>query len=157
MATASIPSADALDSDTLYEVVNGEIVEIEPMGAYATWIASLLLQNLAGQQSRGRAVMEMLFDFTKSTGKSDGLIWRLYRLIAGPAKKQFLFRKVGKSCQISPWKSLARPIRRTKSLTKSWNTFRPVLSACGSSIQCRNKCTFTNPRPMCPCSLAMMN
>jgi Uma2 family endonuclease len=49
--------------------VNGEIVETEPMGAYATWIASLLLQALAGQQSQGRAVMEMLFDFTKSTGR----------------------------------------------------------------------------------------
>lgn len=69
MATASITPGAAVGGDTLYEVVNGEIVAIEPMGAYATCIASLLLQNLAGQQSRGRAVMEMLFDFTKLTGK----------------------------------------------------------------------------------------
>lgn len=69
MATASSASSVTVDSDVLYEVVNGKVVEIEPMGAYATWIASLLLQALAGQQSSGRAVMEMLFDFTKSTGK----------------------------------------------------------------------------------------
>ncbi len=68
MATASIPSAAALDGDTLYEVVNGEIVEIEPMGAYATWIASLLLQAFAGQQNQGRAVSEMLFDFSRQVG-----------------------------------------------------------------------------------------
>jgi len=68
MATAAIPSAAAFDGDTLYEVVNGEIVEIEPMGAYATWIASLLLQTFAGQQNQGRAVSEMLFDLSGQVG-----------------------------------------------------------------------------------------
>ncbi|MCI0335697.1 MAG: Uma2 family endonuclease [Planctomycetes bacterium] len=68
MVTVSIPSTTTLDSDTLYEVVNGEIVEIEPMGAYATWIASLLLQTFAGQQNQGRAVSEMLFDLSGQVG-----------------------------------------------------------------------------------------
>lgn len=68
MATASILSAAAVDSDTLYEVVNGEIREIAPMGVYETWIASVLIQNLVGERKLGRAVIETLFDFTKTIG-----------------------------------------------------------------------------------------
>ena len=68
MATASIPSAATLDRDTLFEVANGEVREIQPMGVYETWIASVLIQNLVGERKWGRAVIETLFDFTSTTG-----------------------------------------------------------------------------------------
>jgi Uma2 family endonuclease len=68
MASTSIASAAPVNGDSLYEVVNGEIVEMEPMSAYATLIASLLLQAFAGQQKQGRAVAEMLFDFSATVG-----------------------------------------------------------------------------------------
>jgi Uma2 family endonuclease len=68
MATASIPSAATIDHDTLYEVVNGEMREIPPMGVYETWIASVLVQSLVGERKWGRAVIETLFDFTKTIG-----------------------------------------------------------------------------------------
>jgi Uma2 family endonuclease len=67
MASA-LESTVSIDSDILYEVVNGEIVETEPMGAYATWIASMLLQAFVGQRSHGQAVSEMLFDFLGQVG-----------------------------------------------------------------------------------------
>lgn len=53
-------------SEALYEIVNGQRVELPPMSAYATWIASLLLKHLAPfleSHQLGRAVAEMLFDF----------------------------------------------------------------------------------------------
>ena len=68
MATASLTSP-AVHAGTLYEVVNGQIVEIPPMGVYETYIASLLLQCLVGQKKYGRAVMETLFDFTRTLDK----------------------------------------------------------------------------------------
>jgi Uma2 family endonuclease len=68
MATASIPSAAIVDGETLYEVVSGEIREIPPMGVYETWIASVLIQNLVGERQWGRAVIETLFDFSKTIG-----------------------------------------------------------------------------------------
>jgi len=68
MATASLTSP-AVHADVLYEVVNGQIVEIPPMGVYETYIASLLLQCLVGQKKYGRAVMETLFDFTRTLDK----------------------------------------------------------------------------------------
>ena len=71
MASTSITPTAAVDSDILYEVVNGEIVELPPMGIYETWLASLLhvqLHNFAAKKY-GRAVMEPLFDFTKTLGK----------------------------------------------------------------------------------------
>jgi Uma2 family endonuclease len=68
MATVSIPSTAAVESDSLYEVVNGEIREIPPMGVYETWIASVLVQSLVGERKWGRAVIETLFDFTKTIG-----------------------------------------------------------------------------------------
>jgi Uma2 family endonuclease len=70
MATASIPSTTAVDRDTLYEVINGQIVELPPMGIYETWIASVLHAHLHMFVAKelGRAVMEPLFDFTKTIG-----------------------------------------------------------------------------------------
>jgi Uma2 family endonuclease len=70
MASTSMTSA-ALDGDILYEVINGEIVELAPMGIYETWIASLLtvqLQNFVAKKY-GRSVMEPLFDFTRTLGR----------------------------------------------------------------------------------------
>jgi Uma2 family endonuclease len=58
------------DRDARYEVVNGEIVELPPMGIYETWIASILHAHLHmyAANELGRAVMEPLFDFTKIIG-----------------------------------------------------------------------------------------
>lgn len=58
--------ATPTDSEALYEIVNGQRVELPPMSAYAAWIASLLVRHLqafAEAQQLGRAVAEMLFDF----------------------------------------------------------------------------------------------
>jgi Uma2 family endonuclease len=68
MATVSIESTSQVSNDALYEIVNGEIREIAPMGVYETWIASVLIQNLVGERNWGRAVIETLFDFTKTIG-----------------------------------------------------------------------------------------
>jgi Uma2 family endonuclease len=70
MATAAITPASEVDNDALYEVVNGEIVELPPMGIYETWIASILHAHLHMfvANELGRAVMEPLFDFTKIIG-----------------------------------------------------------------------------------------
>src|SRR3989304_8104210 len=69
MASASMTPSAGDRHDFLYEVVNGQIVEIPPMGVYETYIASLLLQCLVGQKKSGRAVMEPLFDFTRTLDK----------------------------------------------------------------------------------------
>jgi Uma2 family endonuclease len=68
MATASATPAAAADADALFEIVNGEVLEIAPMGVYETWIASVLIQNLVAERNLGRAVIETLFDFTKKAG-----------------------------------------------------------------------------------------
>jgi Uma2 family endonuclease len=60
------------DDDLLYEVVDGQMVELAPMGAYEVWIATLLVAHLAtfaGQHQLGRAVQKMLFDLTAATGR----------------------------------------------------------------------------------------
>jgi len=66
----SIPSSspEALTreppGDVLYEVVDGRLVELPPMGAYesdiANWLAELLNEN-AREGHRGRALVELLF------------------------------------------------------------------------------------------------
>src|SRR5262249_14942202 len=68
MATATPPieitPAPPSGGDALYEVVGGQVVEKAAMGAYATWIASLLAQAMgafATAQQRGRVGVEMLF------------------------------------------------------------------------------------------------
>jgi Uma2 family endonuclease len=70
MATASIATASPVDADALYEVVDGQVVELPPMGIYETWIASLLhvQLHLFVAMELGRAVVEPLFDFTKTLG-----------------------------------------------------------------------------------------
>jgi Uma2 family endonuclease len=60
------------DEDVLYEVVDDQVVELAPMGAYEVWIATLLVARLATfarQHQLGRAVQEMLFDLTVATGR----------------------------------------------------------------------------------------
>ena len=55
------------DDDILYEVVDNKVVELGPMGAHEIWLATELvvyLRNFARQHQLGRAVQEMLFDFT---------------------------------------------------------------------------------------------
>lgn len=53
------------DEDLRYEVVDNQVVELAPMGAYEVWLATSLasrLETFARQQKLGRAVQEMLFD-----------------------------------------------------------------------------------------------
>jgi len=55
------------DDDILYEVVDEQVVELGPMGADEIWLATVLvvhLTNFVRQHQLGRAVQEMLFDFT---------------------------------------------------------------------------------------------
>jgi Uma2 family endonuclease len=72
MAQAATPRQDhtttlsAVESDLLYEVVDGHIVEKEPLGAYEILVGSFLntcLDGFARANNCGRAVSEMLFDF----------------------------------------------------------------------------------------------
>jgi Uma2 family endonuclease len=60
------------DDDLLYEVVDNQVLELAPMGAYEVRIATLLaarLETFAQQHQLGRAVQEMLFDLTPATGR----------------------------------------------------------------------------------------
>ena len=53
------------DDDLLYEVVDDQVVELPPLGAYETWLASVLtihLETFARQHQLGRAMQGMLFD-----------------------------------------------------------------------------------------------
>jgi Uma2 family endonuclease len=67
MATAAAPGferATAAESESLYEVVDGRRVELPPMSADATWVASQLTIHIGGfaaAQRLGTAVGEMLF------------------------------------------------------------------------------------------------
>jgi len=66
-STTNAGTVLAPSDDLLYEVVDGQVVELAPMGAYEIWIASVLLmylQTFARQHQLGRAVQEMLFDLT---------------------------------------------------------------------------------------------
>jgi Uma2 family endonuclease len=70
MTQAATPRQDdtalsSMESDLLYEVVDGHIVEKEPMGAYESLIGSFLntcLDGFARTSNCGRAVSAMLFD-----------------------------------------------------------------------------------------------
>lgn len=56
------------DSDSLYEIIDGERKEIEPMGAYMTLLAGELariLANFVTEHRLGVAVPEMLFRFQR--------------------------------------------------------------------------------------------
>ena len=66
-STTNAGTVLAPSDDLLYEVVDGQAVELAPMGAYEIRIASVLLMYLetfARQHQLGRAVQEMLFDLT---------------------------------------------------------------------------------------------
>jgi Uma2 family endonuclease len=55
------------DDDILYEVVDGKLVELGPMGASEIWLATALARHLGNfivQHQLGRVVQELLFDFT---------------------------------------------------------------------------------------------
>ena len=55
------------DDDILYEVVDGKLVELGPMGAHEILLATVLVVHLANfvrQHQLGRVVQELLFDFT---------------------------------------------------------------------------------------------
>jgi Uma2 family endonuclease len=59
-ATPTLPAAE----EDLYEVVNGQRVELPPMSIYASWIASLLQENMgpyAKARRLGTVVTEGLF------------------------------------------------------------------------------------------------
>lgn len=65
MSTATLPPPAAPpDAESLYEVVNGVRVELPPMGAQSTWIATRLATRLAAfveERRLGTVVVEMLF------------------------------------------------------------------------------------------------
>jgi Uma2 family endonuclease len=64
-STTNAGTVLAPSDDLLYEVVDGQVVELAPMGAYEIRIASVLtmyLETFARQHQLGRAVQEMLFD-----------------------------------------------------------------------------------------------
>jgi Uma2 family endonuclease len=63
--TEASNSALLRDSEALYEVVNGEMVALAPMGAHDVWLASFLSIRLGGcaqLQNLGYVVVEMLFE-----------------------------------------------------------------------------------------------
>jgi Uma2 family endonuclease len=66
-ATLTPTGATALDrveEKPLYEVVNSQVVELPPMGIYASWVTlqvAYLLQTFAAPRSLGTIVMEALF------------------------------------------------------------------------------------------------
>jgi Uma2 family endonuclease len=66
-STTNAGTVLAPSDDLFYEVVDGQVVELAPMGAYEIRIASVLtmyLETFARQHQLGRAVQEMLFDLT---------------------------------------------------------------------------------------------
>ncbi len=70
-ADANGQNAKRADSDELYEVVNGQIVEVAHMGAFEVRVASILQTylNLFSIQNRmGRADAEMLFTLDAASG-----------------------------------------------------------------------------------------
>lgn len=68
MAQPGNPTAQGtalLDDEPFYEVVDGKIVELAPMGAHEGWLAAELvgyLISFARQHRLGRVVPEVLFD-----------------------------------------------------------------------------------------------
>lgn len=67
IATSPVELSDPLNlvsSGRLYEVVDGQVLEVPHLGAHEGWLASLLLAAIAGwddQRRRGNAVAEILF------------------------------------------------------------------------------------------------
>jgi Uma2 family endonuclease len=76
MATAILPIESAgeqtVPDDVLYEVIDGQIVELPPMGTRQEITAGVLhlcLGQFVETQKLGRAVMETLFDLTNQVGR----------------------------------------------------------------------------------------
>ena len=74
MATgiSTIETAVQPTDDVLYEVVDGQIVELPPMGTRQEITAGVLhvrLGHFVDSNKLGRAVMETLFDFTAQVGR----------------------------------------------------------------------------------------
>jgi Uma2 family endonuclease len=68
----SLVTAVPMGDERLYEVIDGRIVESEPMGAYEVWLATELSRVLGTYTQKvqvGRVVTEMLFDLTRWVGK----------------------------------------------------------------------------------------
>jgi Uma2 family endonuclease len=68
----SIATAVPIGDERLYEVIDGQIVASEPMGAYEVWLATELSRVLGTYTEEcqvGRIVTEMLFDLTRWVGK----------------------------------------------------------------------------------------
>jgi Uma2 family endonuclease len=64
MSPSTLDAPASLPEEPLYEVVNGQKVELPPMAAKSTWIASALFGFLFShvqQHQLGHLVMEMLF------------------------------------------------------------------------------------------------
>ncbi len=62
--TSAVPIRD--DSDSLYEIIDGELKESEPMGAYMTLLAFALaarLNEFVNRHKLGDVITEMLFKF----------------------------------------------------------------------------------------------
>ncbi len=60
------------DSDSLYEIIDGEIKEPEPMGAYMTLLAFELaarLRDFVNGQQLGIVITEMLFQFQRDPNR----------------------------------------------------------------------------------------
>jgi len=71
-AMAPVLTESSCGSDSMYEVVDGQIVEMEPMGAREARLASLLMRYLdayADEDGLGQAVTEALVDLTDSVGR----------------------------------------------------------------------------------------
>lgn len=65
-----IPSPPPILDPEHYEVIDGERVETTRMGAYETWLASLLLKRLAPvADAIGHAVVEMMFQLGSDGNK----------------------------------------------------------------------------------------
>lgn len=65
-------TSDLPKDDIFYEVIDGQITELEPMGAFEIWLATELcgiLRSFAKQHGLGRSVQEMLFDLTTTVGR----------------------------------------------------------------------------------------
>src|SRR5262245_45117941 len=63
-SSATLEPITARPEEALYEIVNGERVELPPMSAYATWIIGRLDHRLgpfAESHALGTVVPEMLF------------------------------------------------------------------------------------------------
>jgi len=111
----SIAEAD-MDNDVLYEIVNGELVELPPMGAYDIDIASELLGLLrpfAKSKGLGRAVAEMLFalPFIGDCERRPDVAFVSNR--RWPRNKRVPSLQVGMLFRSWPWKSLVRATPQT--------------------------------------------